>query len=233
MSFFSKKSFFITISLFIFFANIFAIIAFYLKEHKFSKNFLIKEIYISDTKFTDRHLLKQLVQTAQYEYINSDNINILQNEISKLPFIKSVKILKKYPDTLFVKIIEKNIRFVTNDGCFLDEDLDIINTVCSKENLIGNTILNGFVDKNKVLNLFEKLDQIPIINNNIIGAYLISGRRWDIVVNINGRKILFKLPESNILTPLSKFFDIIYKSNFFSYKISAIDLRSDKIVILK
>jgi len=231
MKFFSKKNLFILISLLVFFTNVFVTGLFFIKENKLSKNLVVKEIYVSDTQYLDKRLLTDLIGSIKYEYINSIKIDNLYKELSSLPNVQKVTILKKYPDKIIIKISEKNIKYVSDDGYFLDNNLVKINMSNDNHSYNNLIMLHGDPSKIMVHALFNELEKLPAFHKNIVSAKLISNRRWNILVNIYGKKILFKLPEKNVVVALSNFFKKVYKINSFFNEISVIDLRSDKIVI--
>jgi len=230
----SKKSLLVILSVLIFFFSIFAVCMFFFKRNISKNSLVVKMVYVSDTKYSDRNLIKNLIKDIQYKNINDLNVEPLKAELFKLPFVKYVSILKKYPNEVIIKITEKNIRYIGDNGYPLDEDLNII-TEQIKDKTLHNSfiVLSGNINKSKVEKLFKILNKFPLINKNITSANLISDRRWNISVKLYGRNILFKLPESDIDFKINNFFRKIYKSRFFVYGISTIDLRSDKIVFYK
>ena len=230
----SKHSILILVSVLIFCLNVFAVFMFFIHEDFYKNSFIVKIIYVSDTKYTDRDLIENLVKNVQYKNIFNVDVDYLKNELSKLPFIRNVKVLKKYPNEIIIKIYEKNIKYINTDGYLLDENLNIIKDKIRNEDLYHLFIvLSGDPNKDKVDRLFTVLNKFPLISKNIVSAELISNRRWNVTVKIYGKNIIFKLPESDIDLKINDFFRKVYKTNFFLNYIPIIDLRSDKIILYK
>ena len=160
-------------------------------------------------------------------------IKKISKKISQNNWIKSVKIINNYHDTLFVTIEEeipfgiyvrngKNILFSNNLKIlnFISKDDEFFSKLIKFE---GNNSINQsiiFIDilSNKFIKLIDK-------------AIFINNRRWNVLLK-NG--ILLKLPESNIIESLNKYEKIYLNfSNRELNDIESIDLRIFQKAIIK
>jgi cell division septal protein FtsQ len=227
-----KKISIILISVIIFFTFIASVYLFFQNEKNSPTYLSIQNVYISGAKFTDISSVKNIVGNLKNVYIENIDIDILQEYLIHLPFVKNTQIIKKYPNKIIIKLNEKNIEFTNEEDYPLDEDFSPINYKIQNENLKKSLIkIYGNPNAEKTKKIFKELDKIPFIKRRITGAMLISNRRWDIYTKIYGKDILFRLPEINTVKTLANFFRSTYKTNILTKNISVIDLRSDKVII--
>lgn len=226
------KYLFISVSVLIFIISITISYSFISKEKNNPNKLSVKNIYTKNIKYTDLKQIENIVSKVKNQYIYDIDEERLSEELIKLPFIKSAKVINKYPNSLIIDIKERDILFILDNNFGIDSDFTIIDQDISKYNIDKNIIrIYGDFTEEKLKKLFKELSEVPLIKNRIKSIELISNRRWNIVIYSNNRYILIKLPEYNIKETINKFLKETYKTDLFNTNFNTIDLRSDKIII--
>ena len=139
-----------------------------------------------------------------------------------------MKLKKKYPDTLIIKIFEKRpiaILFKKRNKFYLSEHIDLIKFQ-ELQNLQDLPYVFGNEKKFKVL--YEDLKKINFPLNEIKKFVLFETNRWDLET-FNNRTI--RLPSENYLKSLKNYIEIKSKEDFTKYKV--FDYRIKNQLILK
>jgi len=178
--------------------------------------FPIKEIIIENTTAVDLTKLK-----SDLDFLNNTNLFFLNKEklvdiANKHNFISSIKLKKKYPNTLkilifekepvAIQIIEKNKYYITKNG----EQLNYFNL----ETYQDLPVIFGH--QNNFSYFFKELEKSNFLIEEIKGFYYFDVGRWDIVLK-NEKTI--KLPEKDYQDILLKVNLILNDNNFSKYKI--------------
>ena len=190
--------------------------------------FPIKEIIIENTTAVDLTKLK-----SDLDFLNNTNLFFLNKEklvdiANKHNFISSIKLKKKYPNTLkilifekepvAIQIIEKNKYYITKNG----EQLNYFNL----ETYQDLPVIFGH--QNNFSYFFKELEKSNFLIEEIKGFYYFDVGRWDIVLK-NEKTI--KLPEKDYQDILLKVNLILNDNNFSKYKI--FDYRNKDQLILQ
>jgi cell division septal protein FtsQ len=193
---------------------------------------VLKNIFVKGAKNTTISEISSIVSGFKGLCIEDVDLFYIKDEIIKLPFVKDVNVIKRYPDTLILDMSERKIIFVTYDNRGIDDEFSIVDFDMS-DRLKGQRIIkiSGKIDRNSLKRLLSELDYVSFIRNKIVSLRFISGRRWDSEVSINGRIFLFKLPEDDVRNSLNRFLRTIYKTDFLSGPFSIIDLRAGNMVV--
>ena len=189
--------------------------------------FQIKKITIQNKNTIDDKII--LGKLAKYKFKNI--LFIKKNEIENLIFedssIESIKILKKYPSELNIKIDKtkilaniniqnKNYYIGSNkkliDSSFIDIDLPVV---------IGEPSIKEFFE------IRELIINSNLKFNNIMKLYFFPSKRWDLEFT-NGN--ILKLPTLNSNVALKRY-ETFYKINNFSNK-KIFDMRANNQLIV-
>ena len=216
----------------------FYILSFFLLSTIFNNNlsnYLINNFKILDINIdTTNDQIKEIISTNTKFLIEQNilfiNKKIIENKLSKLKFIDSFNVKKKYPSTINITVVEANLiattyidqkkHYVGSNGNFILAS-DVLNT----KNL---PIIFGKFNVYDYISLKEVILNQKINENEILKYYFHKNKRWDIYFKNN---ILIQLPNKNIPKALK-----LYKQFKMSNKINSntiIDLRINDRLILK
>ena len=190
--------------------------------------FPVKEILIENTVATNLPELKSnlsfLINTNLF-FLNKEKISVI---FSKHDFISSIKLKKKYPNTLKVIIVEKipvATQIIGKKKFYITVDNEKINFV----NVKIYKDLPYIFGKKKNFNVFyNKLKKNNFKVNKIKGFYYFDVGRWDIVLTDDR---IIKFPEKNYQNLLPKINLMLNDNNFSKYKV--FDFRIKNQLILK
>jgi cell division protein FtsQ len=190
--------------------------------------FPIKNVLIINNQVTDLPTLK-----SDLSFLNNTSLFFLNKEkilqtIDKHIFISNIKLKKKYPNTLKIKLIEKipvATQIIDKKKFYITENNEKIKFIDLKiyENL---PLMFG---KNKNFDIFYgNLKKNNFKMNEIKAFYYFDIDRWDII--LKNEKVI-KFPEKNYLDLLIKINLMLDDSNFSKYKI--FDFRINDQLILQ
>ena len=216
----------------------FYILSFFLLSTIFNNNltnYLINNFKILDIKIdTTNDQIKEIISTNTKFLIEQNilfiNKKIVENKLSKLKFIDSFNIIKKYPSTINITVVETDLiattyidqkkYYVGSNGNFILAS-DVLNTK-NLPVIFGKFKVYDYISLKEVI-LNEKINE-----NEILKYYFHKNKRWDIYFKNN---ILIQLPNKNIPKALK-----LYKQFKMSNEINSntvIDLRINDRLILK
>ena len=159
------------------------------------------------------------------------DLDLLRKKIIEIEIVSEVLIERILPNTLSIKIKEKNpVGFVQNNDNYqiITDDGSII----SKIKIHNSSNLPIFVGKNsekRAHDILVFLNKV-IFNEEIWSIELVKERRW----NLNLKKgITILLPEKNIEESLIKLMNLDKKYNILDGNFLEIDLRNDEQLIFQ
>ena len=186
------------------------------EKHIKSIFFQIEDIIIENTSVVDLVELKR-----DLEFLKGTSLFFLNEEkvidvISKYEFIGNMRLRKSYPDTVKIKIFEKNpiaIQILGNDKSYITTEGEKLNFfyIESYEDL---PVIFG--NQKNFSSFFKEINQSNFKSSQIKAFYYFDTGRWNIVLK-NNKTI--KLPEENYMKILKNINSILTDSNFSKYKI--------------
>ena len=177
-------------------------------------------------------ILKKLEVEKGRNILNFD-IKAAQRRLSSVAWIKSVIIEKHFPNSLYIKIIERTpiamwkndnkIKLVDGDGVVAGIDSDILLQYNNLPLLFGDAApIHAF-------DLAKLYKQTPNLTSMVNAATFISKRRWNIKLN-NGTEI--RLPAQGFNEAWLELNKIEQERHILSDNIAIIDLRQrDRLII--
>ncbi|WP_392560816.1 FtsQ-type POTRA domain-containing protein [Orbus sturtevantii] len=216
----------------------------------------------------ERVVLSQLVLTGDSRFTNEDDIrkailglglpntyvaqdvDDIQQEIMRLPWVKQVSVRKKWPDRLIVNIVEYQPSYVWNDIFLLDENAIIFSVPKDRVNSDLLPKLFGPIGKEKlILEVYRQLEDISKKSNDQHLALSISDaiadekNAWQLVVKqcikgfcIENQTILLKLGREKIIERYIRFirlFGDIQADLLTNERLAEIDLRYENGISVK
>ena len=160
---------------------------------------------------------------------------IPQDAVARLsanPWLKSVNIERRMPDTVFVRVEERipAARWQVQGKMAV---VDVEGSVLTTENMDmykDLPIIIGQEARHKVVDLFALLRGEPELARQITAATWIANRRWNLTLRNN---IVIKLPATDPGLALSAFAQLNTRDKILDRDIITVDLRLPKQVILQ
>lgn len=160
---------------------------------------------------------------------------IPQDAVARLsanPWLKSVNIERRMPDTVFVRVEERipAARWQLHGKMAV---VDVEGSVLTTENMDmykDLPIIIGQEARHKVVDLFALLRGEPELAREITAATWIANRRWNLTLRNN---IVIKLPANDPGLALSAFAQLNDRDKILDRDIITVDLRLPKQVILQ
>ena len=152
--------------------------------------------------------------------------------LSANPWLKSVNVERRMPDTVFVRVEERipAARWQVHGKLAV---VDVEGAVLTTENMDmykDLPIIIGQEARHKVVDLFTLLRGEPELAKDITAATWISNRRWNLTLRNN---VVVKLPAHDPGLALSAFTALNASDRILERDITTIDLRLPKQVILQ
>lgn len=194
----------------------------------------LKQVKIEGHRFVSK---EQILAATGLDYRKHYSLlllsgNELKERVENIEFIKNVIVEKKFPDTILLRITEREpIALWQSKGeiKLLDSEGVVLN-VPKKGTFAGLPIVVGEDAAFHAKALFEFLINEPILFGKIQAMSLIHGRRWDILLK-NG--LVIKLPENKPEQAWATLARLDQQHQLLEKPIKTIDLRvADKLYIL-
>ncbi|WP_392553008.1 FtsQ-type POTRA domain-containing protein [Orbus wheelerorum] len=216
----------------------------------------------------ERVVLSQLILTGDHDFTNEDdirkailelglpntyvaqNVDDIQQEIMRLPWIKQVSVRKQWPDRLIVNIVEYQPSYIWNDIFLLDKDAVIFSVPKERIKDVLLPKLFGPIGKEKlILETYHQLDDVSTKSANKDSTLLISEaiaderNAWQLVVKqcikgfcVDNQNITLKLGREKIIeryTRLIRFFSDIQTGLLENERLAEVDLRYENGISVK
>ena len=194
----------------------------------FLNNLLIQSIIVENNKIVNKENIKRklsFLYNTNIFFIDKKNI---EKKLREINFIESFELKKIYPNTIKIKITEK-------EPIAILQHMKERKFFTSKGNLIDFLDLKTFKDlptvfgdRKNFLIFYNDLKTIKFPLNEIKTFYFFESKRWDLLTL---KDQLIKLPTNNYDESLTNFMKLKDQPNFTKYKI--FDYRIKDQLILK
>lgn len=194
--------------------------------------FAIRNILVEGRENIDAQDLKAAIGLSWGDPVFGFDADAVRARIEALSWVRSARVERRLPDTVFVKITERTpLALWQNDGV-----LSLIDTggkVLSQENLERFQTLPLVVGSGApegARTILDLIESTPPLRNRLAAAIRIGERRWDIKLT-NG--LVVKLPEQNVDLALRRIADSQSREGLLDRGLVAIDLREKDRMILR
>ena len=194
-----------------------------------NKFFAVKNILVVNTKILNNKYVKNLF----WNELENNNIlfldlNKIQKITAKEELISHIEIKKKYPNTIIIKVFEKEpiaIYFDKKKFYYITKEGDLTDYFKSR---LLNSLPNVIGSKEEFMIIFKSLKDLdfPLLEIESLHQHAIG--RWDILLK---NKKLIKLPKKNFKESIQNYIEIHNDPNFKKY--SVFDFRIKDQLILK
>jgi cell division protein FtsQ len=171
------------------------------------------------------------LEIGQYPSLVTFDVEAAKARVEKLPWVKQATLKKVYPHGLEVAISERDPFAVwQHDGVvsLVDDDGSVISDGVS-ERYAALPLVVGPGAASRAAEFTNLVGAFPEIAGRVRAGVLVSGRRWNIVLN-DGVELL--LPEKNPAQALQQIVALDESAALLSREIAAVDMRlADNLVL--
>ena len=190
--------------------------------------FNLKKIQIKNNSILNEKDIKELLIPLYEKNLIFLSYSEIEKALMQNSFIESFNIRKKYPQSLYIEIFEKQpvaILFNKKEKFYLSDKSELIKFIKDPK-FKDLPYVIGEPKKFKIL--FETLKKLNFPINSVKKYVLYESNRWDIEIKNNQ---IIKLPEVNYNDSLKNYLSLANKNEFKKYKI--FDFRINNQLILK
>lgn len=194
--------------------------------------FRLEDVVVEGRMRTDKNLILQKVNLVRGKPLFSIDLLEAKEKLEALSWIKAVKVERRFPDTLFIRISEKEpvALWLNHSKAYLvDRDGELVETkeAHKHKNLL---LITGYKAPQEVGKLIALLEKFPQIKKRVTAATHLRSARWDIRLE---DRLDVKLPEKEAELALSYLMDIEKNHNLMEKKVISIDMRLPGHLILR
>lgn len=187
--------------------------------------FSLAHVIVDGRTRTKKDKLLEILDVKPGDYIFDIDLDDKLQAIQALPWVKAVRIERRLPGTLFVKLIERHpIAFFQDQKkhFLVDTEGDIIGEF-PLEDYAGYLIATGKGAPEHLPALIQAMGTQDDLYARITGAVYVSQRRWDIIID---NKLTVKLPEEDLESALVKVAELDKEKRLKASHFDTIDLRN-------
>ena len=191
----------------------------------------LEDVVVEGRRHTDKNQILTLLQLKRGHPLVSLNLEEARQKLKILPWIKAVRIERKFPATLVIRLSEKDpISLWHNAGktYLIDRDGDRVET---KEAHKYKDLpqITGSKAPSHMKDFFSLLEKFPALKARVTGATHLRSTRWNIRLD---NKIDVKLPERHAGEALARLCEFEHHQ-LMKQKIMSIDMRLPGQLILR
>ena len=192
----------------------------------------VKEVIVEGRSKTKKSALLQALQVSEGDNILAINITEMKDRINKLPWVKSARIERHFPNKISLTLFERTpmARWQTNRMLKL---IDVNGDVIPIVDLTRFSNLPIIIGKNapKIAGqILNTLSNEPHLFRRVKSLTLVSDRRWDVQLD---NQINVHLPEKNPGKAWAHLATVEQGHNIFGDQVQGIDMRLENQLIIK
>lgn len=194
-------------------------------------HFAVGDIVVEGRSQTNKDQLFVALEATAGSPIFAFSPSEAEARIAKLPWVESVNVSRRLPDTIFVRLVERiplarwqhdnHISVIDINGKALPD--------ASAEQFDHLPLVVGAGAPAEAKSLLDTLHTFPVIEQKVTAAVRVGERRWDLHLPSN---IVAKLPEDGLADALKRLSILITEQKILERDIVSIDLRiPDRLII--
>ena len=193
---------------------------------------IVREVIVEGRSKTKKSALLQALQVSEGDNILAINITEMKDRINKLPWVKSARIERHFPNKISLTLFERTpmARWQTNRMLKL---IDVHGDVIPRVDLTRFSNLPIIIGKNapKIAGqILNTLSNEPHLFRRVKSLTLVSDRRWDVQLD---NQINVHLPEKNPGKAWAHLATVEQGHNIFGDQVQGIDMRLEDQLIIK
>jgi cell division protein FtsQ len=193
--------------------------------------FEIAKVELSGQKETSEFEILEALEIQDGASLALFDATAARGRLENIPWIQNVSVQKFYPNTLQVRIAEREafalwqrgeqLSVIDGDGRVISDDVD-----GRYANLL---MLIGHGAQHRGKDVIDALAKVPELRSRVRAARLVSDRRWDLVLD-NG--ITVRLPETGVERALADVLQMDAENGLLTRDITMVDMRlEDRVVV--
>lgn len=194
--------------------------------------FTLEDVVVEGRMRTPKEQILKTLDLKRGISLFSINLGEAKEKLENLSWIKAARMERRLPDTLFIRISEKEPIAIwqnQNKTYLIDCDGELVETKeASKYKELF--LVTGHQAPRHVHQLITLLDKFPTIKTRVTTATHLRATRWDI--NLDG-KIDIKLPEKEMEQALKYLMELETHHQLMEHEIVTIDMRLPGQLILR
>lgn len=196
--------------------------------------FEVDDVLINGRVRTSMDEINKALEAPTGKLITSLDLKQMQQNLERLPWIKSASIYRQLPSLLIVDIQERTPIALwqhKNKHYPLDEDGNVVYAPYDNVSAYLIVVVGGTAPKSAPY-LIKALMKYPELYERVQGAVWIGSRRWNLYITDNNHEMIVKLPEGNLDASLKRLNALDQKEHIFNKQIKILDLRlADRTIV--
>ena len=187
-------------------------------------HFAVRDIQVDGRVHTNEDELKATLEASDGSPIFAFKPAEAEARLAKLPWVESVMVERRLPDTIYVHLKERvpfarwqhdnHLAVIDVNGKVLDE--------ADPQKFDQLPLVVGAGAPAEAKNLLDTLHGFPSVSSKVTAASRVSERRWDLYLQ---PKTVVKLPEDGVADALTRLSILIDQQKVLDRDVSSIDLR--------
>ena len=193
---------------------------------------IVQEVVVEGRSKTRKNALLQALQVSEGDNILTINIKEMKDRINKLPWVKSARIERHFPNKISLTLVERTpmARWQTNRMLKLIDDHGDVIPVVDLTSFSNLPIIIGKNAPKIAGQILRTLSNEPHLFRRVKSLTLVSDRRWDVELD---NQINVHLPEKNPGKAWTHLATVEQGHNIFGDQVQGIDMRLENQLIIK
>ncbi|MBH0236694.1 cell division protein FtsQ/DivIB [Methylobrevis albus] len=195
--------------------------------------FGIQAVQISGQRETDEQEVLDLMGVSPHKSLFLYDVDTARERLRAIPWIADVSVMKLFPDKLTVTLVERVPYAIWQPSAavapaLIDETGDIVaGAVDARFAQLPRVV--GAGAERRVAEAMGILEQAPALKDRVRASVLISGRRWDVVLDNDVRLMLPEVEPGRALAEIAR---LQRESKLVDRDITLVDMRlADRMVV--
>jgi cell division protein FtsQ len=196
-----------------------------------SLGFKLEDVVVEGRIRTDKNQILKILDLERGKPLLSLNLSEAKVKLETLSWVKAARIERRFPDTLFIRISEKEpVALWQNQGktYLVDRGGELVETK-EPHQYKELLLITGHQAPRYVGQLIALLEKFPEIHSRVTAATHLRSTRWDIRLG----EVDVKLPEKEAESALEYLLDLEKHHHLMEREIMTIDMRLPEQLILR
>jgi len=194
--------------------------------------FAIKALHVEGRKYTDKEELLSALKLSSGAPIFTFDPHAAYARIMKLPWTKSVVILRNLPNKIIVRLVEREpVARAQHDKKTIVIDAEGKELTAAKIDQFSHLpLIVGDVASSQTEALLSLLAKFPMISQRLKAAVRVAERRWNLHLRPN---VTVRLPETGAHDAMIRLTKLIKEQKITDRNVKSIDLRLPEKVFIE
>ena len=194
-------------------------------------HFAVNDIVVEGRGQTNKDQLSVALEATAGSPIFAFKPSEAEARIAKLPWVETVTVERRLPDTIFVRLTERvpMARWQHDNRTAVVDANGKVLSEANPAQFDQLPLLVGAGAPAEAKKIIETLHNFPVVESKVTAAVRVGERRWDLHMASN---IVAKLPEEGMADALKRLTILITEQKILERDIVSIDLRiADRLII--